>query len=1358
MVFTHLSTEQGLSQATVNDVLQDSQGFIWLATQNGLNRYDGVELKRYYRDPEGSDGLASDYVVALDEDRFGNIWIATDGGGVAVWNRRTDTIRSYRHRNGDARSLASDQVHDVLVDRSGHVWIATRDRGLDRLDPRSGAITHFVHDATRPESLGSNRNLYALLEDRDGAIWVSSSVGLDRHVGPGNRFRHFSPAALAAGEHAILSLTQDSRGDIWLGSFDAGLQRLEPATGRFTSYRHDPGNAASLSDNDVRAVVEDSAQRLWIGTQGGLDLLDRSTGTFQHYRHDRANPRSLADDFVQSLFQDRNGLLWVGTNNSGVSRWNPRSWSLGHRLPEWLAADASMINAFADAPDGGLWVGTMRLGLVRLAAGSGRRIAAPTPEDIGDTRVMSLLTDRAGRLWIGTMRCGLSRLGVDGRLQRFRAGAADAEGLGSDGIMSLLEDRAGRVWIGTFEGGVSVHEPQTGTIRRIRDTSGRAPWLERARATVLQEDGKGRIWVGTDGDGLLLLDARRGLLRQFVHAPGSRGSLASNSIYSLHLDGLDSLWIGTSGAGLDRLADASGELARARFENRSQAGGLTNDVIYGIERDRAGMLWLASNNGLMRFDPRAGQITTFHASHGAQGEEFTSGASFRTAGGRLLFAGTDGYNDFDPLQLQESDAPPPLALTRVEVQNRPLRSDTAAHMLTRLELGHRDNVLTLEFAALDFTDPQRNQYAYKLEGFDKSWVKLGNKRRVSYTNLRAGEYVFWVRAASAHSVWNDEGLSLPIIVRPAPWATWWAYSAYAALVILLLVAAYRHQARRLRAEQDYAQRLASEVSSRTEELRQRNAELAEASAAKSSFLARMSHEIRTPMNGVMGMTELLTTTALDARQRRYTEVISQSASALLKIINDILDLSKIEAGKVELEALPFDLEEVADDCVALLAPQASSKGVELLVAADPTLPRQFIGDALRIRQILMNFLGNALKFTAEGEVVMRIGARPGTSGHAVVHIAVSATGIGMDEASVARMFDAFSQADESTTRRFGGTGLGLSISKQLIELMGGQVGVTSQLGEGSTFWCELPLRVGDAAPLSPICGALSGLRAVVAIPLPSLQAVIARRLQAEGMTTLCVDSDDALERLLVRDPGPDVLVIDSDRLRIAKPNPAAMRSTRAGTQVVRVLLSRRAGDQALIAGTAGAKDVRLPRPVPAKVLCTAIADALPGNMPTEAMNVEAQVRDDSSAGNYSRGRVLVADDNAVNQLLAEAMLAMLGYATTLVADGGAALEQLSAAQYDAVLMDCEMPILDGLDATRRLRASEQGARRTPVIGLTAHASAEARAACLAAGMDDFLGKPYTLDELAAVLARWTTSAQPAGNPAMRLASHEGSSR
>ena len=1337
MVFTHLGVEDGLSQASVLDVLQDSAGFVWLATENGLNRYDGYDVRVYSRDRRQADGLSNDLIWAIAEDGSQNLWLATEGGGVAVWDRSTDSFRKFRHDPADATTLSSDSLRNLLIDRRGMVWVASSHAGLNQLDPATGKVQRFRHDTQRADSLADD-TLYALLEDRAGVLWIGTGAGLDRYDASRQVFEHFELPDASGEARSVLSLLQDSRGDIWIGTFGAGLYRLDTVTRRFTRFKNDTRNPESLSGDDVRAVYEDDQKRLWVGTASGLNLFIRGSQTFLRYQHDRGNQHSLADDAVMSITQDRNGLLWIGTRSGGASRWNPRSWSLGTIRPSWSKTGAP-VTSFADEPNGALWIGTMGDGLWRVPADATdalpvTRFTSNKRTIPGGDQVMALRHDSANNLWIGTLNGGVTRLAPDGQMLNFRAGADSTRHLGADGIMSLFEDHSGRMWIGTFEGGVSIYDPQTATLSRLKDASGANTWLEKIRAATIVEDLNGYVWIGTDGQGLLLVDPARGFVRRYLEEEGSPDSISSNAIYDLTVDSSGTLWIGTGGGGLDRLIGSSLNPAGARFKNLGAADGLPSTVVYGIEQDSAAGLWLSTNGGLVRYNPGSNEIKTFHTPHGAQGEEFNFGAHHRTRGGRLLFGGTEGYNDFDPRLLQLNDHAPGIVLTNLSILNQDLLTGRSAQLPPRVELGYRENLLSVGFAATDYTDPLKNSYMYQLEGFDERWVALGRRRQIDFTNLAPGNYTLHVRAASAESVWNNEGLRLPIVVRPAPWATTGAYLAYCIATLLLVIAVVSRHARRQRAQQEYARRLETEVADRTSELGLRNQQLAEASAAKSNFLARMSHEIRTPMNGIIGMSELLNMTDLNVQQRHYSQTIARSGQSLLQIINDILDLSKIEAGRLALEQTSFDLEDIAADCMGLLAPLASKKDLELVTAVSPQVPHSLVGDPLRLRQICMNLLGNALKFTHEGEIVLRARPVQTTAGNVVIRIEVSDTGIGMEPDVLERIFEAFSQADESTTRRFGGTGLGLSICRHLVDLMDGQMGVTSQPGIGTTFWCEIPFGTSNLQAEPADNFGIAGLRIAVATPIRSLQEALAEQLSAAGAVVIRCQSSFELQELLTLPDRCDLVVFDSDRLNRVGADPIDPAPS-AGTQWI--CISRETGNSAQI-GRLADRAEWLPKPLSFRMLCKTISSM---RRRTATFNASEQGSAAQAAASPLVGtRVLVVEDNPVNQLVAERMLQVLGCTSTVVGDGQSAVTRLATEYFDIVLMDAQIPIMDGMTATRSIRRSQHPNANVPIVGLTAHASDEARANCLGAGMNDYLSKPFSLDQLRAVLLRWTADA------------------
>jgi ligand-binding sensor domain-containing protein len=420
LILEHLGTTEGLPQGTVYATLQDSQGFIWLGTEDGLVRFDGHELVRYAYSPSARGGLPGNFICQIAEDAHHDLWIAIKDAGVARWNRANDTFTVYRHDPANPDSLASDATNTVLVDSRGRVWVGTRDAGLNILDPATGRIEHLHHDPGDPASLTDDR-IHSLALDRSGTVWIGTEAGLDRRGNDGGftHFRHMSADPRSLSGNQISSVLEDRSGALWVGTLDGGLNRMEPGGRVAQIFRHDPVRKTSLSADDVRAVLEDQAGHLWVGTAEGLDLLDRRTGQFSHYHHDVGDAESLRDSFVMSLYEDATGLVWIGTRAGGVSRWDPRSWELGGHRPLWLGD--KLVTAFADAPNDKVWIASLGGGLVQFDGATGEAIDIDAivgrRNAVGDQRVMSLHQDARGALWIGTMARGLRKLSPDGRVE-----------------------------------------------------------------------------------------------------------------------------------------------------------------------------------------------------------------------------------------------------------------------------------------------------------------------------------------------------------------------------------------------------------------------------------------------------------------------------------------------------------------------------------------------------------------------------------------------------------------------------------------------------------------------------------------------------------------------------------------------------------------------------------------------------------------------------------------------------------------------------------------------------------------------------------------------------------------------------
>jgi signal transduction histidine kinase/ligand-binding sensor domain-containing protein/CheY-like chemotaxis protein len=1328
--FDRISTADGLSQATVTCMVQDRLGFLWFGTQEGLNRYDGRSFQVYHHESEDSATLADDSALALLEDAAGDVWVGTENG-LSRWNRASDTFTTFRHDPEDPKSLAGDSVWSIVQDRAGFLWIGTGESGLSRYDPASGRFESFRHNPSDPNSLSDDR-VRTLYEDRLGDLWVGTLSGLNRYSRTANRFlriRHDANNPKSLSDDRVRAIAEDRAGTLWVGTLGGGVSRLERDSDTFVRYRNDPADPASLSEDRTRSIFEDRDGQLWVGTDGGLNLFQPQSGTFVRYRHDPADPTSLGADRVMAISQDRGGVLWIGTQGGGLAKWHPDRWSFDHyksRTGSVTSLSNDNVLAFSEDPFGQLWIGTLGGGLNVLDRDTGEfrayRNEPGERRSLSDDRVMALLHDRRGELWVGTQAGGLNRWDRPSRtFLHFRHDAGDPTSLANDGVMTLFEDRQGALWVGTNGGGLDRLDRETGKFSHFPSDSSNPEGLSNGRVTSLVEDSLGGLWVGTFGGGLNRLDRATRAFQHFRHSPKELDSLSSDKVISLHIDRVGALWVGTSGGGLNRLVALGQAPDKAVFERFGSREGLPNRVVYGIESDAAGMLWLSTNRGLARLDTVAKTFTNYDAADGLQDDEFNWGAHYQSPRGELFFGGVHGFNAFYPERVRTSTGPPPLVLTAISLRHGNVERGRLAQNLSTLELGHRDNFFAVEFAALDYKSPHRNRYAYQLLGFDSDWIDLGYENRVTLTNLDAGRYTLRVKAANSDGVWNEAGIRLPITIAVSPWRSWWAQALYAAALVAGLLWLWRTVRERARRHQEMAAaRQAAEA----------------AMLAKDEFLANMSHELRTPMNGVIGMAELLRLTRLEGEQREQVEIIHKSGKALLGVINQILDFSKISSGQLVVASEPFDLRQCVEDALDVVAAAAAQRGVEVGYWMGEETPAWVQGDAGRTQQILVNLLHNGIKFSEPaGEVFVVVTATAGANALHQIRFSVTDHGLGIPADKMDRLFQPFSQVDSSASRRFTGTGLGLAICKHLSELMGGTIGVESTPGLGTTFHFSIQVAMApgpDRSFLYREDARLAGKRLLVVDGNASTRDLLARYGKGWGMLVETARSPESILLGSWGGGGFDLILIER---RLWKRFEALWADELAtgGSEVPVALLSGLPIGSPLRSGDEGPEERTIvKKPIQGERLHAAVLASLePGSRTATAPErppVES-VREVSSL------RILLAEDEPVNRLVALAQLASLGYKADTVENGKRALAALRERAYDVLLLDLQMPEMGGLEASRRIQTEFPAQLRPYIIALTAHALQGDRERCLAAGMDDYLHKPVDLSELELALGR-----------------------
>ena len=1101
--FDRLTVREGLSHNTVRAILQDHDGFLWVGTQDGLNRWDGYVFRKFRHDPRDPNSPSHNFVMSMAEDEAHAIWSGTLNGGVNRFDPHTERWTQYRRDAADPSSLPSDAVGCLTPSRvlPGSVWVGTQDAGLARLFAATGRAERIRLPGPQD---ARTRWIASLLEDGTGTLWIGTQGGLfrrDSATGETTRVAGSeAEPAVPAADH-ILALHEDAAGAVWALNARS-LDRIEPS-GRVTRFVYRREGAGTYGYDMLGAIAPGASGTLWFSSFDGLRELEPSSGAITRIRARPFDADGLATERLYTLKTDRSGILWIGTHTKGLYRLAPgrNRFPLYRSEPDGsgpLANDRIKGLHFDRA--GVLWIGVLDAGLVAFdrAAGTTRafRHDPRDPSSLPSDNVFSFGETRDGTFLVGTIGGGLARLDRrTGRFTTFRHREGDAESLADDRVWAIFEDRQGRLWIGTDQG-LDRMDPKTGTFTHLAPRPGDPSSFPGRKVRFVTETGDGTLWVSTWEGGLARLEPD-GRFTSFRHRPGDPTSLSwsfANAVTEARATpGV--LWVPTGGGGLNRL-----DLETGRFRAYREHDGLPNDVVYAALEDAAGFLWLSTDTGLSRFDPRTGRFRNYDTRDGVQGNEFNSKAHARSATGELAFGGMDGLNVFRPEAIQDDPFVPPVVLTDLKVGGRSVAVGEevsgrklltrALHATREIEISWRDGAVTFEFAALAFGVPERNRYAYRLEGVDAGWNETDATRRAAtYTSLRGGRYVFHVKASNGDGVWNEAGVSIAVRVVPPLWQVPWVQALGALVLAAAAVAAHRLRLRtverrrfalerrvgeRTREIQEASERLTDaygEIEAQRDSLKASEArevaarQAAEAAnRAKSDFLSSMSHELRTPLNAIIGFSQVLLERFfgdLNAKQEEYVGDVLASGQHLLSLINDVLDLSKIEAGRMELSRSRFRLKELLERSLVMIRERCARHGIGVSLEVPAALEAlEVVADERKVKQVLFNLLSNAAKFTLDGghiAVEARL-AEEGAPPRRVVEVSVADTGIGVPAEEQERIFEVFYQVRGGLTGKTQGTGLGLPIVRRIVEMHGGLIRVESDgEGKGSRFTFSLPL-------------------------------------------------------------------------------------------------------------------------------------------------------------------------------------------------------------------------------------------------------------------------------------------------------------
>lgn len=1038
MTFKRITIDDGLSQTSIEYLYQDSEGYMWIGTADGLNRYNGHEFEVYkYKD--GANSIAANYIAAINEDKEGDLWIGTSKGLNRI-NQDTKEISTYLPgENG--QGISHYNICEILVDSKGDIFVATED-GLNLYNRENDSFERILNSNEL-----TSQFVYSIVEDNQGRYWIGTDNGLnmyDKKSGKIEQFFHDRNDENTISSNSIFKLYIDNFNNLFIGTTDNGLSVLDIDNYNVVRYVKDDNDKNSIPGNFVRAILRDSRGLVWIGTDEGFARLDEEQDNFILYKSKAYDAQSITSDSILSICEDKSGSIWVGTFR-GISLFNPHNIFkvYKHNPFDDNSISEESIQGIYEDDDGLLWIGTSHSGINALDREN--NITKRYVNENGNEK--SLIDNNinevvgiSNEIWIATAM-GISKFDKNTNEFTNYKSTNDENSLPNDNVRTLYIDSEGILWIGTRDGLASFDRKNTFVnYKELFESKG----ITEHMFSDIYEDKNGVMWFGSALDGgLIKYNKKTGEIKNYKNNKANENSLSFNSIKSINGDSKGTLWIATH-YGINKFNSETEEFTRYTEED-----GLSNDFTYGILIDEKDNIWVSSNYGISKYDVEKEKFMNFNVTDGLQGNEFNAYSYFKSKTGEMFFGGINGITSFEPGNLQEKKFIPDVIIENITVgggENYDLNED--------IVLDYHSNNVYINFFMPDYRNTSKIQYAYKLRGLDKEWIFSENRNYASYTNLSPGTYEFLVKGRNSSGQWSTE-VGLKIKIKNPPWKTMWAYIGY----IFIFILGVSLVLNRMKLLDKLVKQSTRELNDKLYENQILYAKLIRNEKYKNNYFVNLSHELRTPLNVILSTQQLITNlntnnkTISKEKLDYYMLTLNRNSNRLLNLINNIIDTSKIDSGSYKLNIKKVDIVYLVEEYVLSMKDFIESKGIELII--DPEIEEKIIEcDDTEIEKCVINLIANAAKFTpSEGEIRVKI-----LDFGDAVRIIVKDTGIGIEKKYHESIFNRFDQGYDKITEEHGGSGLGLTLTKQIINLHNGEISVESTPGDGSEFVIVLPVR------------------------------------------------------------------------------------------------------------------------------------------------------------------------------------------------------------------------------------------------------------------------------------------------------------